>query len=64
MDKLASGYQIEQYNTDQYSYHLEEGTMTVDNDLQTSNQALGALVSQYGLPERQININKYANPGE
>lgn len=49
---------------DQYAYHLEGGTTAVDNDLQTSNQTLGALLSQYGLPERQININEYGNTGE
>jgi hypothetical protein len=49
---------------DQYSYHLEGATTAEDNDLQTTNQTLGALLTQYGLPSRQININEYGNSGE
>ncbi|EED18663.1 conserved hypothetical protein [Talaromyces stipitatus ATCC 10500] len=49
---------------DQYAYHLEGGTTDVDNDLQTSSQTLSTLLSQYGLPSRQININEYANTNE
>lgn len=49
---------------DQYSYHLEGETDAVDNDIQTTNVTLAALLQQYRLPERQININEYANPSE
>lgn len=49
---------------DQYSYHLEGITTAIDNDLQTTNATLRALLQQYDLPERQININEYANPSE
>jgi hypothetical protein len=54
--------QISGNNTvpDQYAYHLE-GTLTeVDNDPQFTNASLRALLQQYGLPERQVNINEYA----
>jgi hypothetical protein len=46
---------------DQYAYHLEGGSNDVDNDLQTTNVTLGALLTTYNLPERQININEDAN---
>lgn len=45
----------------QYSYHLEGITTQLDNDLQTTNATLGALLKVYDLPERQVNINEYAN---
>jgi hypothetical protein len=46
---------------DQYAHHLEGITTEIDNDLQTTNATLKALLDTYGLPERQININEYAN---
>lgn len=49
---------------DQYAYHLEGVTHAPDNDLQNTNISLTALLQQYGLPERQININEYGNPDE
>jgi hypothetical protein len=49
---------------DQYSYHLEGETAALDNDLQTTNATFKALLATYGLPDRQININEYANPQE
>src|SRR6266536_5509150 len=49
---------------DQYSYHLDGETAAVDNDIQTTNATLCSLLQQYGLPDRQININEYANPSE
>ena len=49
---------------DQYAYHLEGETGDWDNDLQNTNSTLAALLKIYGLPERQININEYANSAE
>ncbi|KAJ5699139.1 hypothetical protein N7462_001144 [Penicillium macrosclerotiorum] len=49
---------------DQYSYHLEGSTDDWDNDLQNTNGTLAVLLKTYGLPERQININEYANYAE
>ncbi|CZR61986.1 uncharacterized protein PAC_11883 [Phialocephala subalpina] len=46
---------------DQYAYHLEGITTQIDNDLQYTNASLKALLETYNLPERQININEYAN---
>ncbi len=46
---------------DQYAYHLEGITTHIDNDLQTTNVTLKALLDTCGLPERHININQYAN---
>ncbi|KAK7967168.1 uncharacterized protein PG986_001445 [Apiospora aurea] len=45
---------------DQYSYHLEGDLNAQDNDPQYTNQSLGALLRQHGLPERQVSINEYA----
>jgi hypothetical protein len=49
---------------EQYSYHLEGGSEEWDNDLQNTNATLAALLKTYNLPDRQININEYANQGE
>ncbi|GLI80121.1 hypothetical protein PoHVEF18_008471 [Penicillium ochrochloron] len=49
---------------EQYSYHLEGATNDWDNDLQNTNSTLATLLKNYGLPDRQININEYANYGE
>ncbi|KAJ5122932.1 hypothetical protein N7448_009029, partial [Penicillium atrosanguineum] len=49
---------------EQYAYHLEGETGDWDNDLQNTNGTLTALLKSYGLPERQININEYANSAE
>lgn len=49
---------------EQYSYHLEGGSEEWDNDLQNTNATLAALLKTYNLPDRQININEYANHGE
>jgi hypothetical protein len=35
-----------------------------DNDLQNTNGTLATLLKTFGLPDRQININEYANYGE
>ncbi|KAH8897924.1 hypothetical protein GQ53DRAFT_637203 [Thozetella sp. PMI_491] len=54
--------QISGNNTvpDQYAFHLEGSLDAVDNDLEYTNASLGALLKEYGLPDRQININEYA----
>jgi hypothetical protein len=49
---------------EQYSYHLEGDTSDWNNDLQNTNGTLTALLETYNLPDRQININEYANYGE
>jgi hypothetical protein len=49
---------------DQYSYHLEGETDDPTNDLQNTNTSLAELLQEYVLPERQININEYANFNE
>lgn len=46
---------------DQYAYHLEGETTDPNNDLEYTNASLTALLDQYSLPQRQININEYAN---
>ncbi|KAK3059187.1 hypothetical protein LTR09_000753 [Extremus antarcticus] len=46
---------------EQYSYHLEGETDDPTNDLQNTNASLAALLQEYDLPDRQININEYAN---
>ena len=46
---------------DQYSYHLLYGNNV---DLRRYNQTLSDLLVQYGLPERQVNVNEYARPEE
>ncbi|OJJ42551.1 hypothetical protein ASPZODRAFT_76619 [Penicilliopsis zonata CBS 506.65] len=45
---------------DQYSYHLEADVDSPDDDLQITNATLTALLAEYGLPARQVNINEYA----
>jgi hypothetical protein len=49
---------------EQYSYHLEGETDEWDNDLQNTNGTLEELLKTYNLPDRQININEYANANE
>lgn len=49
---------------EQYAYHLEGDTDDWDNNLQNTNRTLTALLKTYGLPERQIHINEYANSAE
>lgn len=49
---------------DLYSYHLEGGVNDVDNDPQYSNSSLRGLLKQYGLPERQVFANEYAEFSE
>jgi hypothetical protein len=58
--------QISGNNTvpDQYAYHLEGARTDPGNDLQHTNASLRALLHQYGLPERQVNINEYAELSE
>jgi len=49
---------------DQYSYHLEGNPSSTSDDLQNTNASLTALLEQYKLPQRQVNINEYATSGE
>lgn len=49
---------------DQYVYHLEAGVHAAGNDLVYTNQSLASLLAQYGLPDRQVNINEYATSPE
>lgn len=49
---------------DQYAYHLEGSPSDSIDDIQNTNITLGALLTTYGLPERQININEYATFAE
>lgn len=49
---------------DRYTYHLEGELTAVDNDPQYTNASLGALLKQYGLPERQVFVNEYAQASE
>lgn len=49
---------------DQYAYHLEGDTSAWSNDLQNTNGTLAKLLKDNRLPERQVNINEYANQGE
>jgi len=49
---------------DQWSYHLEGALNAVDNDPQYTNSSLGALLKQYGLPDRETCINEYAEYSE
>lgn len=46
---------------DQYSWHLEGDISSVDDDLQTNNGTLAAMLTQAGLAQpKQVNINEYA----
>lgn len=49
---------------DQYTHHLEGGLTALDNDPQYTNATLRSLLKQYGLPERQVFINEYAESSE
>jgi len=49
---------------DYYTYHLEGGANDEDNDPQYTNSSLRGLLHQYGLPERQIFANEYAEQSE
>lgn len=49
---------------DQYSYHLEGSPSSPSDDLQNTNASLNALLDQYKLPQRQVNINEYATSDE
>jgi hypothetical protein len=49
---------------DLYSYHLEGGASDVDNDPQYTNTSLRGLLHTYGLPERQVFANEYAESSE
>ncbi|OQD79966.1 hypothetical protein PENANT_c041G00927 [Penicillium antarcticum] len=60
LDQIAGNDTI----PEQYSYHLEGSSDEWDNDLQTTNATLTALLKTYNLPDRQININEYANQRE
>lgn len=45
---------------DQYSYHLEGDYTNQVDDPQYTNASLAALLTTYGLPSREVNINEYA----
>lgn len=49
---------------DYYTYHLEGDAKSVDNDPQYTNSSLRGLLRQYGLPERQVFANEYAESSE
>lgn len=49
---------------DLYTYHLEGGLTDTTNDPQYTNSSLRALLKQYGLPERQVFANEYAESSE
>lgn len=49
---------------DQYILHLLGNRLSPANDLQNAKPTLEALLAEYGLPERQINVNEYATPSE
>lgn len=45
---------------DQYTYHLEGSETDTDNDPTFTNASLSALLNTYNAPQRQINVNEYA----
>jgi hypothetical protein len=45
---------------DQYVLHLLGGRLSPVNDLQNAQPTFLSLLAEYGLPERQINVNEYA----
>ena len=45
---------------EQYAWHLEGNINDANDDLQTNNATLTSMLSSYGLPQRQVNINEYA----
>lgn len=58
--------QIKGNNTipEQYSWHLEGNINDANDDIQTNNATLKGMLSTYGLPSRQVNINEYATFNE
>ncbi|KAL7898779.1 hypothetical protein HDV63DRAFT_397281 [Trichoderma sp. SZMC 28014] len=45
---------------DQYTYHLEGSETDTTNDPSFTNTSLSALLSTYNTPQRQVNVNEYA----
>jgi hypothetical protein len=45
---------------DQYVLHLLGGRLSPVNDLQNAQPTFQALLAEYNLPDRQINVNEYA----
>lgn len=49
---------------DQWSYHMEHSLANANNDPGATNATLSELLTQYGLPEREVNVNEFAILGE
>ncbi|KAH8799459.1 glycoside hydrolase family 39 protein [Xylogone sp. PMI_703] len=49
---------------DEYTYHLEGAANDVKNDPSYTNRSLSALLATYHLPQRQVNVNEYAELSE
>lgn len=45
---------------DQYTYHLESDETDITNDPTFTNASLSDLLQTYQLPQRQVNVNEYA----
>lgn len=49
---------------DQWSYHMEHSLANANNDPRVTNATLAAMLEEYGLPQREVNVNEYAILGE
>ncbi|ETS79918.1 hypothetical protein PFICI_07447 [Pestalotiopsis fici W106-1] len=49
---------------DQWSYHMEHSLANANNDPLVTNATLAAMLEEYQLPEREVNVNEYAILGE